>query len=83
MSKELSDTPRVELVIAIEKNKAKRNANILFGAISLVLILFFGWSKWILLIPIAFGLGAFLFQMNIAIVSAELKRRSISASKEP
>ena len=75
MDKQLRDTTRVDLVIGIEQNKVKRNASVFLGAITLGLILFFGWNKWMLVIPVALGIGAFLFQMNIAIVSAELKRR--------
>ncbi len=75
MDKQLRDTTRVDLVIGIEQNKVKRNASVFLGAIALGLILFFGWNKWMLVIPVALGIGAFLFQMNIAIVSAELKRR--------
>lgn len=76
MDKQLQDTDRVNLVIAIEMNRGKRNACFFLGIIALAIILFCGWSKWLLLIPAALGLGAFLFQMNIVIVSSELKRRA-------
>lgn len=76
MEKQLQDTDRVNLVIAIEMNKGKRNAQFFLGVIALALILFCGWNKWLLLIPAALGLGAFLFEMNIVFISSELKRRA-------
>lgn len=79
IDKQLRDTPRVSLVIAIEMNKGKRNVCLFLGILSLAVILFFGWSNWLLLLPAALGIGSFLFHMNSLIVSSELKRRS----KEP
>ncbi len=83
MDKQLRDTPRVSLVIAIVMNKGKRNACLFLGIIALVVILSFGWSKWLLLLPAALGISSFLFQMNILIVSSELKRRSEEPEEEP
>ena len=79
MDKQLRGTPRVNLVISITMNKGKRNACLFLGIIALAVILFFGWNNWLLLLPAALGIGAFLYQMNILIVSSELRRRS----KEP
>jgi len=80
MDKQLRDTPEVSLVIAITMNKGKRNVCLFLGFIALAVILLgaweFGWSKWLLLLPSALGIGSFLYQMNILIVSSELKRRS-------
>ncbi len=76
VDKQLRDTSRVNLVSAIEMNKGNRNACLFFGIIALAVTLFFGWSKWLLLLPAALGIGSFLYQMNILIVSSELGRRS-------
>ncbi len=76
MDKQLQDTSRVSLAIAVEKNKGKRNICLFLGIIIVAVVLFFSWSKWLLLIPTTFGIGAFLYHMNIVIVSSELKRRS-------
>lgn len=76
IDKQLRDTPRVGLVIAIEKNRGKRNASVFLAVIAAALVLFFSWNKWLLLIPAALGIVAFLYHMNIVIVSSELKRRS-------
>jgi RsiW-degrading membrane proteinase PrsW (M82 family) len=76
MDKQLRDTPRVALVIAIEKNKAKRNACLFIAIITTTLALHFSWNKVLLLIPVALGIGSLLYHMNVVIVSAELKRRS-------
>ena len=76
MDKQLRDTPPVSLVIAIEMNKGKRNACLFLGIIVLALVLIFSWNRWLLIIPGGLGIGAFLYHMNIAIVSSELKRRS-------
>jgi len=83
MDKQLRDTPRVSLVIAIAMNKGKRNACLFLGIIALAVILSFGWSKWLLLLPAALGIGSFVYQMNILIVSSELKRRSEEPEEEP
>ncbi len=83
MDKQLRDTPDVSLVVAIVMNKGKRNACLFFGIIALVVILSAGWSKWLLLLPAALGIGAFLYQMNILIGSSELKRRSEEPEEEP
>jgi len=81
--KQLRDTPRVNLVVAYQMNKGKRNACLVLGVIALVVSLLvaweFGWSKWLLLLPATLGIGAFLYQMNMLIVSSELRRHS----KEP
>ena len=76
MDQQLRDARRVELVIAIMRNRVKRNACVFFGIVALGLILFFGWSKWMMLIPAVLGIGVFLYQMNMFIISAEIKRRS-------
>ena len=76
MDKQLRDTSRVSLFIAIEQNKGKRNACLFLGIITVAVVLFFSWSKWLLLIPSILGIGAFLFHMNIVFISSELKRRS-------
>ncbi|KKL14597.1 hypothetical protein LCGC14_2514050, partial [marine sediment metagenome] len=83
MDKQLRDTPRVSLVIAVEMNKGKRNAHLFLGVVALAVILAFGWSNWLLLLPAALGVGSFLFQMNILIFSSELKRRSEEPEEEP
>jgi hypothetical protein len=76
MDKQLRDTPRVNLAIAIEMNKGKRNACLFFGIIALAVILWLAWTKWLLLLPVVLGVGSFLYHMNILIVSSELRRRS-------
>jgi len=76
MDKQLRDTPRVNLAIAIEMNKGKRNACLFFGIIALAIILLLEWAQWLLLLPAALGIGSFLYHMNILIVSSELRRRS-------
>lgn len=76
MEKQLQDTDRVSLAIAMEMNKVRRGACLFFGVATLCAILFFGWNRWFLLVPAALGVGAFLFQMNLVIVRSELKRRS-------
>jgi len=75
MDKELRATPRVNLFIAIEMNRSKRNARLFFGIIAAALILFFSWNQWLLLIPAALGIFSFLHHMNIVILSSELKRQ--------
>lgn len=86
MDKQLRDTPEVNLVVAISMNKGKRNACLFLGIIALAVILLggweFGWSKWLLLLPAALGIGAFLYQMNILIVWSELRRRSGESEEE-
>ncbi len=72
-------SPCASLVVGIVMNRGKRNACLFLGIIALAVILSFGWSNWLLLLPAALGIGAFLYQMNILIVSSELRRRS----KEP
>lgn len=76
IDEQLRDTPRVSLAIAIEMNRAKRNACLFFAVISTALVLFFSWNMWLLVIPAALGIGTLLFHMNIVIVSSELKRRA-------
>ena len=76
MDRQLQSADRASVAIAILVNKGRRNACIFFGVIALALILFFAWNKWLLLIPAALGLGALLFQMNLAVLSSELKRRA-------
>ena len=76
MDKKLQDTDQVSLFIAIDKNKGKRNVCLFLGIIMTAVILFFSWSKWLLLLPAISGVGAFLYHMNIAIVSSELRRRA-------
>lgn len=79
MDKQLRDTHPVSLVMAVEMNRGKRNACLFLGAIVAAVVLFFSWSKWLLLISAALAIGAFLHHMNIVIISSEMKRRS----KEP
>jgi len=78
MDKQLRDTPDVSFVIAIDMNKGKRNACLFLGIIALAVILLgaweFGWSKWLLLLPAALGIGSLLYQINILVVFSELKR---------
>lgn len=76
MDKQLRDTPLVSLLMAIEKNRGKRNACVFLGIIVSAVVLFLSWNKWLLLIPAALGIGSFLYHMNIVIVFSELKRRS-------
>ena len=79
MDKQLQGTPRVNLVIAIEKNRAKRNVCLFLCVIVAATFLFLSWSRWFLLLPAALGIGAALYQLNILIVSSELKRRSVES----
>ncbi len=76
MDKQVRDTPRVNLVIAIEQNKGKRNACMFLGIIAAALVLFFSWNKWLLLVPAVLVIGSILYHTNILIISSELKRRS-------
>ena len=76
MDKQLQGADRASLAIAIMLNQGRRYACIFFGVVALVLILFFAWNNWLLLIPSALGLGAILFQWNIAVFNSELKRRA-------
>lgn len=76
IEKQMQETDPVNLFIAIEMNLGRRNACLFFAFIASVAVLYFAWSKWLLIIPAVLALGAFLFQMNILIVRSELKRRS-------
>lgn len=69
------DTPLASLVITLEKNRGKRNACAFLGIVVLAVVWVFSWSNWFLLIPAALGIGAFLSQINVVIVSSKLKRR--------
>ena len=76
MDKQLQDADRASLAIAIMVNQGRRNACIFFGAVALALILYFAWNNWLLLIPVALGLGVVLFQWNISVFKSEIKRRA-------
>ena len=74
MDKQLCDTDRVNLGIGILMIKGYRNACLFLGIVALAVILFLGWSMWLLLLPAALGIGSFLFQICILVCSSELKR---------
>ena len=74
--KELHNASRIELFIAIEKNKARRNGGIFIALISLVFIYWQDWNKWSLIVPIIFAFFAILAQSNIILFSRELKHRT-------
>lgn len=76
MDKQLQGADRASLAIAIMVNQGRRNACIFFGVVALAIIMFFTWNNWLLLIPSVLGLGAILFQWNIAVFKSELKRRA-------
>lgn len=82
VDEQISELTRVELFAAIQQNKAKRNACIFFGGVTVAIFLFLGWSNWTLIIPALLGMAALLFQANIAILSPELKRRSGAHSQD-
>ncbi|WP_438480697.1 hypothetical protein [Oleiharenicola lentus] len=75
IDQQLRETPFVALLLALDKNRAKRNACIFFCVIFAGLVFFLSWNKWLYLVPASLGIGAFLYHMNIVIVSSELKRR--------
>jgi len=76
MNRQLRDAPPVNLLIAIQMNKAKRNAYLFSGTISAAVVLLFSSSKWWLLIPTVLGIGSLLYHMNVITILSEIKRRS-------
>jgi hypothetical protein len=76
LDKELKNASRVALVIAIEKNKARRNIGFFCALVSLALIYWKDWNKWTLLMPAIFTLCAVLGHSNIILFNRELKRRA-------
>ncbi len=72
---QLEGASEVNLVMALIPNKAKRNASVFFGVLSLVLLLWLDWSRWLLVVPGLLGLAASLYQMNIMLVTSELRKR--------
>ncbi len=76
MDKQLQGADRVSLFIAMESHKARRNAFLFLSILAVAVIWYFTWNKWLFIIPAALGLGFALAQSNIAVISAELKRRA-------
>ena len=81
LDKELKNASRVALVIAIEKNKARRNIGFFCALVSLALIYWKDWNKWTLLGPAIFAFFAVLGHFNIILFNRELKRRT--SEKQP
>jgi hypothetical protein len=82
LDQQIRDTPLIGLMIAIDENKAKRNACLIFCLISVGLVLFLAWNRWLFLLPALLGVGALLYHMNIVIVTAEVKRRRKESGTE-
>ena len=72
---QLKEASRVDLLIVAEMHRGKRNVCIFFGVISLVIILWLDWNRWLLVVPSLLGLAAFLYQMNIMLFTSEFRKR--------
>jgi len=76
MSQEiLEKAQKVDLLLAIEINKGKRNLALFIAFILLVLIASLSWSPWNFIWPTIVLLYAFLTQANLRLIQTELQRR--------
>lgn len=82
MDQQLRDMSRVDLIIATDLNRGKRNAALFFGVFAALSVFWFSWTKWAYLFPAALAVRAFLFQMNLLIIASEQRRRSTEASHQ-
>lgn len=73
---EIRDKSLGRLVTEIDINKVWRGSCLFLSLTAIGIIYFISCNRWLYLIPAVLGIVSFMCQMNIILLSSELRRRS-------